>query len=152
MDTERSIPSQILPHCWICGRRFTDSGGTALREDHHLIPRAYGGVDGPVVSICDSHHTKVHKIAVRILAGKSHVDLLEKATYDQKILWLASLVVKASRAAKQDPNKRVEASVSLNGEQQVKLDALCRKLGLSRTKTLAYLIEEGYARHFPLKP
>jgi len=149
--TTPSIPSQILPHCWICGKRFTDSGGTALREDHHLIPRAYGGVDGPVVSLCDSHHTKLHKIAVRILANKTYADLVEKADYDQKLLWLASLVVKASRAAKLDPNKKAEVGASLTGEQQTKLDALCRKLGLSRTKVLVYLIEEGYARHFPLK-
>lgn len=144
------IVSKILPHCWICGAKFIDSGGTALREDHHIVPRAYGGEDGPVVSICDPHHQRVHSVARKLLYNKPYKHLLENKGYDQKVLWLASIIVKAQKAVVNDPNKKALVDVPLTGVQQVKLDALCKKLGMSRSKALVYLLEEGYTRHFPL--
>lgn len=145
------ITSKILPYCWICEERFVDSGGKALREDHHLVPRAYGGVDGPVVSICDPHHQRVHAIANKLLHNKEYKHLLENPSYDQKMLWLASIIVRAQRSVKDDPNKKALVTLSLTGVQQEKLTALCRKLKMNRAKALAFLLEEGYVRHFPLK-
>lgn len=42
--------------CWVCGTQ------TAL-EEHHMIPRAYGGQDGPVICLCAVCHSNTHKLA-----------------------------------------------------------------------------------------
>lgn len=95
--------------CWICQRRFRDSvpSGLAHREDHHIFPRNAGGTDGPIVSLCDSHHSCIHKLAQRFQSQKPYAELLagESAPNIKKLLWLASAIVKAEAFAANDPNK-----------------------------------------------
>ena len=50
--------SIILDHCWACKRRDG-------LHDHHIVPQAYGGVDGPQVTLCGSHHTLIHEVALK---------------------------------------------------------------------------------------
>lgn len=44
----------MLTPCVVCGHLIT--------EQHHLIPRAYGGSDDPanLVALCPNHHTAFH--------------------------------------------------------------------------------------------
>jgi len=98
----------VLEHCWVCEKKFTEFGGepSNFRHQHHLVPRAYGGTDGPTVSLCDSHHTTLHQIALKLYSGKPYFDLLTNNTIqDKRVLWMASLVANARRLTENDPNK-----------------------------------------------
>ncbi len=115
----------ILPHCWVCGARFVTSvpPGPALEERHHLFPRNAGGTDGPVVSLCDTHHTKAHKVA-KAIQGKrdfSNILLGETAESAKKIIWIASLIVRAEALTAGDPNKakKVVLPIAVNEERQL---------------------------------
>ena len=52
----------MINTCTICNIR-SDS-----IHSHHVIPQAYGGVDGPQVPLCGSCHTSVHAHAVYLIA------------------------------------------------------------------------------------
>lgn len=148
------MKSLRLPHCWVCGLQFSDSGGPSenLRHEHHIIPRAAGGIDGPTVSLCDTHHQLLHKVAVRLIDGKEYFDLLTRdVERDKKLLFLASRVQVAMDAVKNDPNKRVLMPLSFEAPLVQKLAAIADMHRLSRANTLKLLIEQEYQRIFPRK-
>lgn len=148
------IAHMILDHCWVCGTRFVDARppGPALREDHHIIPRAAGGVDGPQVSLCDTHHTKLHKIALRLKSGKPHFDLLtgEDIERQKKLLWLAIRVHEAFNLTKDDPNKKALAILTLDRrrQQQIEQLKLIYPKAKSREAILDLALQSLYNRHF----
>lgn len=111
----------MFPHCWVCGRRFKSSvpPGPANREDHHICPRNAGGTDGPLVSLCDSHHTGLHKIAERLHRKASYTDLLvgESKSMQQRLMWLAVQVVKSEQQGDTDPDRRFGSSLSLSAQE-----------------------------------
>lgn len=122
-------PNSIrLPYCWVCGLRFSDSTppGPGNKEVHHIIPRQAGGSDGPTVTICDDHHTKLHKIALRLKSKKAYFDLIqgETDTSKHKLLWLATVAFNAFEAVKNDPNKKLYLLMSISKEQQLMIDRL----------------------------
>lgn len=137
----------FLPHCWVCSTPFSPS---VKEERHHLIPRAYGGIDGPQVSLCDSHHSTLHEIALRIYNKRSHHDLLTKIpAQDQKLLYLASIVYNARIATEGDPNKRQMILFSPNREVFEKLRTLKRLYPkLSRQSLIEHAINQLYHKHF----
>ena len=141
--------------CWVCGTRFKTSvpPGPANREDHHIVPRNAGGTDGPQVSLCDSHHTVVHKIASRAKTGNNDfISLLagEPKDQQQKLLWLASVIVRAERQVDQDPNKRFGSSVSLSKQE---LAMVKRLKSIYPEKTQPEILKLGlyalFRSHFP---
>lgn len=137
----------FLPHCWVCSTPF---GPSVKEERHHLIPRAYGGIDGPQVSLCDSHHSALHEIALRIYNKRSYHDLLTKIpAQDQKLLYLASIVYNARVATEGDPNKKQMILFSPNKEVFEKLRKLKRLYPkLSRQALIEHAISQLYHRHF----
>ena len=100
------IEHKILPHCWVCNVRFNNQvpPGPAHEERHHIFPQAFGGKDGPQVSLCDGHHTSLHKIATCIQGKKPFVHLLagEDGERRKKLIWFAAQVVKAEAATVND--------------------------------------------------
>lgn len=122
------MESIFLPYCWVCKKRFTDSNppGPANKEVHHVIPRQAGGVKGPTVTICETHHGALHKIALRMKSGKPYFDLLVGDSPEEKqtVIWLASRVHMAFEAVKNDPNKKVVVVIGLNAAQQQMIDRL----------------------------
>jgi hypothetical protein len=143
-----------LDHCWVCSARFTDCfpPGPANREEHHIIPRQAGGTDGPVVSLCDGHHTMLHKIAMRLSSGKPHFDLVTGETDDRKkkIYWLATRVYNAFQAVSGDPNKKVMVLLELDRDQQERIAKL-RKVYpkvTSREELFDLAIRSLYSKHF----
>ena len=126
--------------CWVCGVRFTTSNppGPALMEEHHIVPRAFGGVDGPVALICDSHHAALHKIATRIKSRKSYLDLVPTATPAmlKKLAWLATAVVRAEKEVGNDPNKQVLIGLKLSRYQQQVVRRLQSVYGGSQSSIL----------------
>lgn len=148
------MKSLHLPHCWVCESKFSDSGGPVenLRHEHHVIPRAAGGTDGPTVSLCDTHHSLLHKIADRLSAGKEYYDLLTRnVEKDKKLLFLASRVHVAMAAVENDPNKRRLMPLSFEASLVAKLAAVSGMHNLSRANTIKLLIEKEYSRLFPSK-
>lgn len=143
--------SVILPHCFICGVRFVGEGGTEQRHDHHVYPRAYGGTDGPEVSICDAHHSAVHRIGECLIREKPHHQFLrgEPQPQVQKLMYLADCIRQIYLAVKNDPNKATSTSMVLTAKHQRMIDALKPILKLrSREAVLLRGLEQLYHKHF----
>lgn len=137
--------------CWVCGGRFVENGGALHCEVHHVIPQAYGGTDGPTVELCDTHHTALHKIALRLRSKKGYRHLLGTDDLEQvkKLLWLATRVNIAWKAVRDDPNRKVALSIVLNSEDAEKLEQLqviYQKKGKNAIFTLA--LDTLYRKHF----
>jgi hypothetical protein len=144
--------SLMFDYCWVCTRRFTSSNpsGPANREDHHIWPRNAGGTEGPLVSLCDSDHASLHKIAERIHANKNFKDLLASRPVDQtkKLVWLAMQVVKAEQAVKDDPNKLLRNSVQLNSRETLMLKRLQKLHNKGRTEIFRAALILMYHKYF----
>lgn len=113
----------------MCDQPFSDVGGPAMREVHHIIPVAYGGVNGPTVDLCDTHHSALHKIALAVRHRKPHAHLLVQAptaVAKQRLLWLASRVNVAWAATHKDPNKKLEVSIIVDATTKTELQELAR--------------------------
>lgn len=144
------IKSMILDHCWVCGAMFAPKG-SAQEEQHHIVPRAYGGSDGPVVSLCDTCHTRLHKAALCIEANKPVHTFITGLNQDQiqKLLYLSTCVVNAKLATKHDPNKRSMVVVQFTSKETEQLDALKKVLGAkSRMAVIKAAIFALYNKHF----
>ena len=143
--------SMILPHCWICEVRFTGDGGTEQRHDHHILPRAYGGVDGPEVSICDGHHSTVHLIGECLINEKPYHQFLrgEPPKRVQKIMYLATRIHEIYLLTKNDPNKAVSVNLVLTAQHRTMIDELKPVLNVrSREAVFLAALEALHRRHF----
>lgn len=144
------IKSMILDHCWVCDAKFAPNG-SAQEEQHHIVPRAYGGSDGPIVSLCNTCHTRLHKAALCIEAHKPVYQLLNGLNQAQieKLLYLSSCVVNAKLATKHDPNKRSMVVMHFTNKETEQLDALKKALGAkSRMAVIKAAIFALYTKHF----
>lgn len=144
--------SIVLSHCWICQARFLGDGGTEPREDHHMIPRASGGVDGPTVTLCDSHHSKTHALATALKFSKPYFGILrgESTERSKKLLYLANLIHNADLATRNDPNKAATAVLILNARHKNMVDML-KKIypqAKSREAILLLALEALYTKSF----
>lgn len=138
----------LLDYCWVCKRKF---GPSLAREDHHIIPRAYGGTEGPQVSLCDSHHSALHNIAHKLYNHKSfHSLLTQDAEINQRLLYLGSVAYNSRLATENDPNKRRVEVVSLTGETYKKLKRLkdLHSTRISRGTLIETAINQMYYRYF----
>lgn len=151
-DTE-GVPTKhtFLPHCWVCGRKF---GPDMLEERHHIIPRAFGGTDGPQVSLCSDHHTALHEIGLKLYAKRPFYEFLSKVpAQDKKLVYLATVACNARIATENDPNKRQMVVLSLNKDHKRMLKALKKILpGRSQPAILEIALEHLYDRHFAKRP
>lgn len=143
--------SKILQHCWVCETRFVGHGGTEQRHDHHVFPRAYGGVDGPEVSVCDGHHSALHRIAEQLIHEKPYYQFLRGETPQrtQRLMYLATRIHEMYLITKNDPNKATSVSMVLNAKHKHMIDALKPVLGVrSREAVLLKALETLHSRHF----
>lgn len=144
------MKSIIQDHCWVCGQRFTTATppGKANEERHHILPRAFGGTDGPVVSLCDSCHSKVHKLSydpskVPVLCKGYPLESINKLQY------LCSIIYKAKRLLEQDPNKLLPMTFKITKGDAEKLDRLKSVLNVkSRAAVYAVALNRLYHQHF----
>jgi len=144
-----------LPHCWVCGDRFNDlpaSPGTAMREEHHVIPRAAGGTDGPTVSLCETHHQMLHKVAMGKDAKRylfhPLIQALPNREQQNKVVYLATVVHNAFKATKDDPNKQRKVIVTVDQELSTQLQQLNTIYKKGNEALLKYALAELYKRHF----
>lgn len=67
-------------------------------HEHHIVPRAYGGENGPTVNICAIHHNIVHSAA--ICGEKSRRQLISGHAEEQKRRLLdLILIIRRARVA-----------------------------------------------------
>lgn len=147
------VRSIELQYCWVCGpaNKFTEFGGEPnfFKHEHHIVPRAFGGSDGPTVSICDSHHAATHQIALKLAAKRNYFDLLSHSKEkDKKLFWLASIICNAQALAKDDPNKPLPITFVAKGSTKIKLRALKKVLKLTQPQLMELAIHNLYTRHF----
>jgi hypothetical protein len=80
--------------CFVCSE-------PASINEHHVVPQAKGGTDGPTVDLCANCHTRVHSIAKSMVAGKKaasylqHLEGLDEAESD-RVMGLAQIVALAA--------------------------------------------------------
>lgn len=144
----------FLPHCWVCEARFVTSvpPGPETEERHHIIPRQAGGTDGPQVSLCPTHHKKLHNIALRLKSKKPYFDMLngEDDTRKKKLLWLAAKVFEAFERVKDDPNKLTMVVLTFDRRQSLMVDRLKKTYPSlkSREAIINLALENLYRKHF----
>lgn len=153
MGKPSNHPSSIvLDHCWICSAKFTGNGGSAVREDHHVVPRAFGGVDGPTVTLCENHHGKLHRIAVALKAGKPYFENLqhEDIYKVKKLLYLANQVYNAELVMRNDPNKAASVMMTLNARHRGMVDSVKKIYPQAKSREAVFLLalEALYSKHF----
>lgn len=137
----------FLPWCWVCKTKF---GPNLVPEDHHVIPRAYGGVDGPQVRLCSDHHTGLHEVGKRLYAGKPYHDLLSgNAEQDKRLVYLGTVACNARLATENDPNKTLVVVLSLTNQHKKMLEDL-KKVTNARSRAAVFLLslESLHKRHF----
>jgi hypothetical protein len=137
----------FLDKCWVCGVSF---GPSVKEHRHHVIPRAYGGTDGPQVSICDSHHSALHEIALRLYSKKPYFNLLTRVpSADKKLLYLASVAYNSRVLTENDPNKKPVLVESVRKETIEKLKQLRSVYPkTNRAKLIEAAVDALHARHF----
>lgn len=144
----------VGPSCWVCGVRFKSSTppGPAHREDHHIWPQNAGGTEGPLVSLCEPHHSGAHKIALKLHAKQSYAKLMhgESKTAMQKLLFLALNIVKFELATKDDPNKLLRNSVQLTPAETQMMERLQSSTGKSRSDLFRAGLQLLYKQVFKL--
>lgn len=144
----------LVDRCWVCEKKFPEFGGTQhdlVQEFHHIIPRAYGGLDGPTVSLCSGHHTTLHDIATRLISGRPYYEFLTKdPLVDKRLLYLATRVQTAHATFSKDPNKRLMMVASITKDEASMMEALYTKYNVrSREALFHHILKEAYDRHFP---
>lgn len=134
-----SIVTHIfLNHCWICE-------GTASLHNHHIIPQAYGGVDGPQVTLCASCHNGVHHVADGRIDMRP--DYWATVSQIEKSNTLIYLIQQARSIASGSDNKQITVTLILTAKEAKMLDAVKRILGSSsRVSTIKTLIDLTYQR------
>jgi len=140
-----------LEWCWVCKQKFTEFGGAPnfFKHDHHIVPRAYGGSEGPTYSVCDSHHHALHQLAIRLEKVKPHYDLLTGSNEsDRKLLWLATLIVNSKRLVENDPNKPILITLVAKSSTKKLLKELKSIYKCSYTSLIEAAIENLHSRHF----
>lgn len=128
------------PNCWVCNTPMLDA-----RHTHHVIPRAYGGLNGPVVDICSDDHNTLHRLALRKATEPSVVLALADKP---RLAYLVAVVRHAKAMTNRDLNKRVTVSTTLSGEVGRKLEQIKKINGLNTEKAITMLITEYHSRRF----
>ena len=127
-----------LDHCWVCHE-------TSSLHEHHIIPQAYGGVDGPTVTLCATCHNGVHHVA----DGRIEMQPTSwnEGDRDTRGKWLVNAIIQARIVASKSANKRVIVTLELSANEATMLDRIKQSTGSnSRVNTLKDLIKLTYQR------
>ena len=138
------VSSMVLDRCWLCGVLKSDS----KTEEHHIVPRCYGGQNGPTVTLCSSCHTRVHEAAEGLYKGNPIVPYASQAERE-RCLYLATVIVNARIAIERanDPNKRTVFTMWLDGDSHSTLVRLTKHLNISQKKVILFALKELAKKH-----
>lgn len=152
IPTNGPVNSKTDP-CWICDEQIQ-------LVEHHMIPRAYGGVNGPTVYICSNCHKNVHAIESEIGSEPFQPDdVLEMIkdklfyipeTHLTRAFICIKMIIQARDAVEGDPNKSVVFMDRFPPVVKNQLRALRTVYPkLNQQKIVRLAIELLYSRHFP---
>lgn len=147
--------SWLCDRCWVCNENIGLSSSDRKRNDHHIIPVAYGGAEGPQVSLCSAHHSLLHEVALSFISGRKNSSLQALqglspiASY--KVTWLASRVYLAHEVFSKDVRRRIKVTLHFSAESLQELDAARRSLNQSRERFINNAIRHYASSQFPLK-
>jgi len=153
------IGTLILNGCWICGL-------SSSLEEHHIVPRTYGGSLGPTITLCGICHTAIHNLSfkrklfdgmiaknfdaiVSKLLGE-FCDTWNMPTHQNKgeavsrAYYLSSVIFKARLLTRKEKNKPVKFNTTLPGAISFKLKLLARTYNLNQEEMVLAAIEELY--------
>lgn len=144
---------KILDYCWVCGARFLTANppGNATEERHHTVPRAFGGANSPLVSLCDVCHKKVHILALSMERGVPDFEIIGNLPNDasDRLQSLSNIIVRAKRATMGDPNRMVNVMFRVNADEAAKVDKLKVALHLkSKKEVYTYAVNQIFSRFF----
>lgn len=154
----------VLDHCWVSGEK------QGLHE-HHVVPRSYGGTNGPTVTVCATIHNLIHTVASsfykEILSkGPSIIPLVMNynTQYESnanakgllkyqeeinKLCYLIYTIVKArALSSKLNKNKTVTFSTLFDSQTSKKLKRLCKSTGYTQDNMVKACIDSVYQTRF----
>lgn len=140
------IETLLLDHCWIC----FEKRGKKNFEEHHVVPRSYGGENGPTVSLCCDCHTTAHKTADGLYAKANPLVPYKTIISRERCLYLAQTICSARSAIENinSENKRYVYSGFFDGKTHSKLVRLTEYLKMPQAKVIKFAIEQLYKRFF----
>ena len=134
--------------CFICNSK---EGA----HEHHVVPQAYGGTNGPRVVLCGTHHTLIHDIALQpldqqlgLIIASPSVPISMRAI----VLQITSTITKAKTVFRE---QRIAAQISAKLDRPT--SAMVRELQAvhgfpNQGATIQACIQLMYNQTFPLKP
>ena len=138
------VGSHICNHCTACGR---STGPTVSLHNHHVIPRAFGGTDGPQITLCVDHHEFVHDLAKqrKIVSIGSFPNLTESPKCVKILVYLINVIVRSELSTKKDPNRPIRFSCQVPQATMTKLNTIMRVRGIkNHTQFLTNIIDKMY--------
>jgi acyl CoA:acetate/3-ketoacid CoA transferase len=131
-------------------------------DEHHVVPRAYGGEAGPQITLCGSHHQLIHTMGLCQLkqltahSDESTIDEAAEKSFQsltdqgkQRATYLASVISKAGFAVVSDSNKTIKYSGELTAEQNRKINAIKLSLGVrSKHSAIVMCVNHMYKALF----
>ena len=128
--------------CWVCGMRGTDE----KLDSHHMVPRALGGGEGPMVCLCQPCHRKTHEL------GKGADDVEgwppSHPVARKRLEILAEVVKKAASMTDKDPNKSLVFMDRFPANTAKMLKMLAKGTGMSQKNVVRAAIGALFARQF----
>lgn len=115
---------------------------------HHVIPRAFGGNNGPLVKLCNSCHEGIHDAAKKKADATAYAKMEgTKAPHWQQSLvrdaanTLIMLIIRAQEVADTSDNKTTVISLTLDGRTNAILQTVAERLRVSKTQAIVTLIQ-----------
>jgi hypothetical protein len=123
-------------------------------DEHHVIPRSYGGVDGPVVWLASDMHVEVHTQALALYRTKDEGLIQYPSglpdTSRDKFLYLVRTIVNARIAyeSAKKANKAPKQSVSfkLDIRRTKRVEELAQALNCSQRHVMNMAIDRLYQK------
>lgn len=127
----------VVVRCHVCERDIP----TGLANEHHVVPQAAGGKDGPREYLCPTCHDTVHRAAEKMLGGRlsdaeEQAAILYRSPATRRRLYhLASIV-----AREMERKKRGE--LPLRDDDEVTIQITLPRQAHSRLRTLASELQD----------
>jgi len=130
-----SIPilkNLIVNHCIVCNR----SGNIVALHNHHIVPRAFGGRNGPQITLCVDHHEFIHDMAKKKTIVTCDALLTKHGQRAIILSYLINLIIKAEKMTIGDSNKIIKFSCELPQKTVDKMKTVMMQRGIKNYSQL----------------
>ena len=113
---------------------------------HHVIPRAYGGLNGPTVPLCNDHHEAIHHCADLEMSPADYDQLSSRrATFGKgrkQAAKLVAAIIRARDLVEADGDRRIGITFMLPQKQHAAVKRLARKNNTSMTRLVSRIVQD----------